>query len=186
MVTVDTRLVGVQPAVDPGCPTAHGALDEGKISTWATLFGREYGVDPELVMAVIAVESNFDPKATSPRGARGLMQLLPETAKRFEVRDIGDPIQNIRGGIAYLRWLIERYEGRLRLVLAAYNAGEQAVEQYNRIPPYDETRHYVLRILVRYGARKLILPIKPLPIEELGPRFTERALEQKVLFVDSD
>jgi hypothetical protein len=185
VVTVDTRLVGVQPAADPECPTAHGALDEETIDTWVTLFAREYGVDPELVTAVIAVESNFNPKAESPRGARGLMQLLPETAKRFEVRDIWDPIQNIRGGIAYLRWLIEHYNGRLRLVLAGYNAGEQAVEQYGRIPPYEETRHYVTRILIRYGLQHLILPINPLPIEELGPRFTEAALEQNLLFVSS-
>ncbi len=183
---VDPRLVGVRPSIDPDCPTEQGTPDQAVIETWVELFAREYGVDPELVMAVMAVESNFNPRAQSARGARGLMQLLPVTAKRFGVRDIWDPIQNIRGGIAYLRWLNERYAGRLRLVLAAYNAGEQAVEHYKRIPPYDETKHYVLRILARYGARRLIQPVEPLPIAELGPGFTEEALEQKQLVLSSD
>ncbi len=184
-VAVDSRLAGVKPAIDPDCPTVQGTPDQAEIETWVRLFAREYGVDPNLVLAVMAVESNFNPRALSPKGARGLMQLLPVTAKRFGVQDISDPVQNIRGGISYLRWLIEQYSGRLRLVLSAYNAGEQAVEHYNRIPPYDETRHYVMRILVRYGTRHLILPVDPLPIAELGPGFTEGATDLNLL-VTSD
>jgi TPR repeat protein len=184
-VAVDSRLVGVKQAIDPDCPTEHGTPDQAVIETWVELFAREYGVDPDLVLSVMKVESNFNPRALSPKGARGLMQLLPATAKRFGVQDIWDPVQNIRGGISYLRWLIEQYSGRLRLVLSAYNAGEQAVEHYNRIPPYDETKRYVMRILVRYGTRHLILPVDPLPIAELGPGFTEDATRTNLL-VTSD
>jgi TPR repeat protein len=185
-VAVDTRLVGVKPSIDPDCPRVQGTPDQAVIETWVELFAREYGVDPELVLAVIAVESNFNPRALSPKDARGLMQLLPATAKRFGVQDIWDPVQNIRGGVSYLRWLIERYAGRLRLVLAAYNAGEEAVEEYNRIPPYDETKRYVMRILIRYGARRLIHPVDPLPIAELGPGFTGDALGLNLVVVSSD
>jgi len=175
------RLADVKPAADPDCPTVQGTPDQAVIKTWVNLFAREYGIDPDLVLAVMAVESNFNPRALSPKGARGLMQLLPVTAKRFGVQDIWDPVQNIRGGISYLRWLIEEYSGRLRLVLSAYNAGEQAVEHYNRIPPYDETKRYVMRILVRYGTRHLLLPVDPLPIAELGPGFTEDAAGRNLL-----
>lgn len=182
---VDSRLAGVEPAIDPDCPAVQGTPDQAEIKTWVRLFAREYGVDPNLVLAVMAVESNYDPRALSPKGARGLMQLLPVTAKRFGVQDIWDPVQNIRGGVSYLRWLIEQYTGRLRLVLSAYNAGEEAVDRYNRIPPYDETKHYVMRILVRYGTRHLILPVDPLPIAELGPGFIEDA-SGTTLLVTSD
>jgi len=106
------------------------------------------GVDPELVHAVIRAESSYRPQALSPAGAGGLMQLMPATARRFGVTDRWSPAQNIRGGVAYLRFLIERFDGELSLVLAAYNAGEGAVAKYgNRIPPYRETRHYVRRVL---------------------------------------
>jgi soluble lytic murein transglycosylase-like protein len=93
------------------------------------------------------------------------MQLLPATAERFAVSDIWDPVQNISGGLSYLRWLMEYYSGKVRLVLSAYNAGEEAVDRYRKIPPYDETRRYVLRILVKY--RKLIHPVDPLPITDI-------------------
>lgn len=107
-----------------------------------------HDLDPELVHAVIRAESNYRSKAKSPAGACGLMQLMPATARRFGVTDIWDPEQNIRGGIAYLRFLVERFDGDLNLVLAAYNAGEGAVAKYgNRIPPYRETRTYVSRVL---------------------------------------
>jgi len=186
VVLADPRLAGVKPAIDPDCPAMQGTPDQAVIETWVKLFAREYGVDPDLVLAVMAVESNFNPRALSPKGARGLMQLLPVTAKRFGVQDIWDPVQNIRGGISYLRWLIEEYSGRLRLVLSAYNAGEQAVEHYNRIPPYDETKHYVMRILVRYGTRHLILPVDPPPIAELGPGFTGETAGRSQFVVTSD
>jgi Transglycosylase SLT domain/Sel1 repeat len=106
----------------------------------------EYGLQPHLVWTVIATESNFDASAVSPKNAQGLMQLIPDTARRFGVRQILDPVDNIRGGMAYLRWLLARFEGDLRLVAAAYNAGEGAVERYLGVPPFAETRLYVLKI----------------------------------------
>lgn len=114
---------------------------------------RHSGIDANLILAVIDAESGFDPRARSGKGARGLMQLLPATAKRFGVTDIWDPEQNIRGGIAYLQWLLARFDGDLALALAGYNAGEHRVLQYGGVPPYVETRAYVERILRDYGRR---------------------------------
>ncbi|MGP1718668.1 MAG: transglycosylase SLT domain-containing protein [Methylophilus sp.] len=109
-----------------------------------------YGVDVDFAMAVIAVESGFNPKATSRKKAQGLMQLLPDTQARFHVKDAYDPEQNIKGGLSYLRWLIGYFKGDVELVAAAYNAGENAVQRHQGIPPYPETRNYVKRIAVYY------------------------------------
>ena len=106
----------------------------------------EYRVSPSLALAIIRAESNFDPNARSPKNAQGLMQLIPETSARFNVKKPFDPIQNVRGGLAYLRWLLAYFKGNVALVAAAYNAGEGAVEKYLGIPPYAETRAYVQRI----------------------------------------
>ena len=120
-----------------------------------------YGVDPLLIKAVIKTESNFDPYAVSNKGACGLMQLIPETAARFGVSDVYDPKANIYGGTQYLSWLMAYFQGDLELVLAAYNAGENAVEKYNRqIPPYKETINYVKKVfkfLDYYKSRPLSL-----------------------------
>ena len=110
-----------------------------------------YGLDPNLVEAVIATESNFNPWAVSPKGARGLMQLMPSTAQRFGVKNIHDPSQNIQGGVQYLRYLLDLFGGDLVLTLAAYNAGEGIVQNLGRVPNYQETRQYVDRVLARYG-----------------------------------
>lgn len=105
-------------------------------------------VQPELLRAVIVVESGFDPDAMSNKGARGLMQLMPATARAYGAKDAGDPNQNIHAGARYLRDLMNRYEDDLELTLAAYNAGETAVERYGRaIPPYEETRRYVPKVM---------------------------------------
>ena len=114
----------------------------------------KYEVDPDLVFSVVAAESNFNPKALSRRNAHGLMQLLPETAKRLGVKDIYDPAQNIDGGTRYLRDLLKLYDGDLALTLAAYNAGPAAVQRYGRIPPYNETIKYVRAIRKTYALRK--------------------------------
>lgn len=160
------QLAGETPTHDPACPASRDDPDRETINTWVKLLAPEYGIDPRLVLALIKVESNFNPRALSPSNAHGLMQLIPATARRFGVTDIWDPVQNISGGLSYLRWLMEYYSGKLRLVLSAYNAGEQAVDRNNKVPPYDETKRYVLRILVKY--RKYIHPVDPLPITEAG------------------
>jgi len=112
---------------------------------------REHGVHPDLAYAVAAVESSFDPQARSPKGALGLMQLMPETALRFGVGDALDPADNVRGGVRFLRYLLDLFGGDLRLALAAYNAGENAVLAIGRVPPYQETRVYVAKVMRRFG-----------------------------------
>ena len=112
---------------------------------------RSHGVDAALVHAVITAESGYNPSAVSRAGARGLMQLMPDTAKRFGVRDIMDPAENIQGGVKYLSELLAMFNGNKELALAAYNAGENAVIRAgNRIPQYPETMHYVPKVLGFY------------------------------------
>jgi soluble lytic murein transglycosylase-like protein len=112
---------------------------------------QQYSVDPHLVRAIITVESNFDPHAVSRAGAQGLLQLMPDTAARYRVEDPFDPHANLEGGIRYLRDLLRLFPSDLRHVLAAYNAGEGAVQQYGGISPYPETQRYVERVLALYG-----------------------------------
>jgi soluble lytic murein transglycosylase-like protein len=106
-----------------------------------------YTLAPELVESVIRVESNFEPRAVSPKGARGLMQLMPATAARLGVRNVFDVRENIEGGVRHLRYLVDLYQGNLAFALAAYNAGVDAVARYGGIPPFAETQAYVARIL---------------------------------------
>jgi soluble lytic murein transglycosylase-like protein len=109
---------------------------------------KKYAVDEALVKAVIKAESDFDPQAVSKKGAQGLMQLMPETARDLSVSNPFHPIQNMEGGIRYLRRLLDQFQGNLHLTLAAYNAGENAVVKYNNsVPPFEETRTYVKRVL---------------------------------------
>lgn len=117
---------------------------------------QKYNLNPDLVKAIIKVESNYNPNAISPKGAQGLMQLMPGTAKRFGVNNPFDPQENIVGGVKYLRFLYDLFQGDLELVLAGYNAGEQRViEHKNRIPPIVETQQYVERVLNLSGLSSL-------------------------------
>lgn len=152
------RFVGETASPLPACMNPPRPVEEEEAFEAATpmqhkVFGivrklaPEYGVSPRLVMAVIRAESNFDPGAVSVKNAQGLMQLIPETSVRFNVRKPFDPEQNIRGGLSYLRWLLAYFEGNVALVAAAYNAGEGTVNRYRGIPPYPETRDYVKRIM---------------------------------------
>ena len=111
----------------------------------------QFQVNPKLALAIIAVESNFNTVALSNKNAMGLMQLIPDTARRFGVRNAFDPQQNIRGGMAYLRWLLAYYQGDVRLVAAAYNAGEGNVDKHRGVPPFAETQEYVRRVVARFG-----------------------------------
>lgn len=110
----------------------------------------EYGIEPRLALAIARTESNFNPNAVSAKNAQGLMQLIPETAVRFNVKKPFDPEQNVRGGLAYLRWLLAYFRGDVALAAAGYNAGEGAVNRFLGIPPYAETRGYVQRILAAF------------------------------------
>jgi len=119
------------------------------------LMSQRHGLDVALVKAVIHTESGFNPKARSPKSAMGLMQLIPDTARRFGVNDAYDPVQNIAGGTQYLSELINMFDGNVAYALAGYNAGEHRVKQYGGIPPFEETQHYVRRVMSlarQYGA----------------------------------
>lgn len=116
---------------------------------------RRHSIRPALVRAVIQVESGFNPRAVSPKGAMGLMQLMPATARQFNVDNPFDPEENVRGGVSYLRQLLDRYDGNESLALAAYNAGPNAVDRYGQaVPPYRETKNYVSRISEMAGASR--------------------------------
>ena len=112
-------------------------------------------VDPDFINSVIKAESSFNPRARSPKGAQGLMQLMPATAARLGVMDAYEPGVNIEGGTRYLRQLLEQYHGDAIKALAAYNAGPQRVEQYRGVPPYRETRNYVRRVIIDFNRKKL-------------------------------
>jgi len=132
-----------------------GKIDVAQRRQLAPLVGvvaREHGLDAALLHAVITVESGYNARALSPKGAAGLMQLMPDTAERYAVRNVWDPRENLRGGARYLRDLIALFGSDLPLALAAYNAGEGAVQQAgNKMPPYAETRSYVPRVLAHYA-----------------------------------
>ena len=112
---------------------------------------QRHGVEAELVRAVIKVESDFNAQARSNKGAQGLMQLMPETARLHNVADAYNPLENIDGGVRHLRLLMDQYRGDLELVLAAYNAGVNAVEKYRGVPPFGETKEYIRRVLSFYS-----------------------------------
>jgi hypothetical protein len=158
-------LARAEPREDDNCRRLLQArnADRGWVEDGVRSRAPDYGLDPELVLAVIAAESAFDPAAESPKGAKGLMQLMPATARRFGVRDIWDPTDNLHGGMAYLRWLLRHYRGDVTLTLAAYNAGEGAVARYGGVPPYQETRHYIRRVRQDY-------PEASHPVPDASPR----------------
>jgi soluble lytic murein transglycosylase-like protein len=121
-----------------------------KIATW-------HNVDPQFALSIVTVESAFKTTARSSANAMGLMQLIPATAERFNVKDAFDASQNVKGGVRYLRWLLDRYHGEIELVAAAYNAGEGAVDKYKGIPPYKETQNYVAKVLHHYPHKNHVL-----------------------------
>ena len=130
-------------------PAAAGSPDS-LIQLLVNSISSKHGVDPQLVNAVIKTESNFNRFAVSSKGALGLMQLIPETGRRFGVRYFFDPQQNIEGGVRYLKFLLEKFNGNIELSLAAYNAGENVVARFGRVPPIRETQDYVRKIRAIY------------------------------------
>lgn len=138
------------PGVVPVAPSDSSLERFRRYDEWIRQAGTLYQIPEELVRAVIKVESDYDPRAVSPVGALGLMQLMPETAQRMQVRDATDPRENIFGGVRYLRVLANLFNGDLALTVAGYNAGEGAVIRYGGVPPYDETQDYVVKVLTYY------------------------------------
>jgi hypothetical protein len=145
------RLLGVVSGTDVGWLRLPGGDPNGYAIEIRGAADR-YGVPARLVSAIIRVESAFNPRAISPKGARGLMQLMPETASVLGVRNMFDPYENIDGGVRHLRGLIDRFANNLPLAVAAYNAGEKAVTTYQGIPPFPETQDYVTRVLRLFDA----------------------------------
>lgn len=129
---------------------AEAPVEPGDLRALAAAAARRHGLDEGLVLAVVGVESAFRPDAVSPKGAQGLMQLMPGTARELGVKDALDPAQNLDGGSRHLKGLVARYDGDLEKALAAYNAGAGAVARHGGIPPYRETRDYVKKVLKRY------------------------------------
>ena len=144
--------------LSPAGSNGNAFYERGSIFEIVDRLAPQYHIETDLAMAFIKVESNFNPRATSPKNAQGLMQLIPATAKRFHVKNPYNPEDNIKGGLAYLQWLMAYFEGDVRLVAAAYNAGENAVDRYKGVPPYPETRRYVTKIYNLY--RKSIHPFR--------------------------
>ena len=160
-----TNLVNNAPS--PVAPVIPGGTDvlamdmPVPLKTLVDTIAQTHGVDPALVRAVMKTESNFNRWAVSKKGALGLMQLIPETGRRFGVQDFFDPQQNVDGGVRYLRFLLEKFNGNLDLSLAAYNAGENLVGKLGRIPPIPETANYVRRVRAIYKTKAA--PVVPAP-----------------------
>ncbi|MBK1730275.1 lytic transglycosylase domain-containing protein [Thiococcus pfennigii] len=151
------RLLAYSRVTASGTPKASGSLAERRAGYDGVVrsMALRYRLSPELLHAVIRAESAYDPSAVSSAGAIGLMQLIPATAERYEVRDIWNPVENVRGGAAYLRDLLDLFDEDLSLALAGYNAGENAVIRHGRkIPPYPETQTYVRKVLQFYWAER--------------------------------
>lgn len=156
----DVYAIATIPGQDWDARVHTDTPERKQIASWVRTLAPDYGLDPNLILAIIQTESNFNPRARSPKNAQGLMQLLPSTAARFGVKDTADPVQNLHGGMAYVRWLLSFFQGDLRLTLAGYNAGERAVEKYLGVPPYRETQNYIRKVLRAYG-RDSHPPIEP-------------------------
>lgn len=139
--------------IGPGLTRGPALISPGRqaVESLIERLAPEYALDPALVKQVVAAESAYRSDARSPKNAQGLMQLIPATAQRFGVQNPWDAEQNLRGGMAYLRWLLGQFRGDVRLALAGYNAGEGAVARHGGLPPYAETRQYVAGIIGRYG-----------------------------------
>ncbi|HEY6122094.1 MAG TPA: lytic transglycosylase domain-containing protein, partial [Pyrinomonadaceae bacterium] len=154
-------------AANKPTPIIAGSINSGTDPAWSTgnnrvdslvrFYGNKYGVDPYLIYCLMSQESRFAANATSPKGAQGLMQLMPGTATRYGVTNPYDISQSIMGGTRYLKDLLEMFNGRVDLALAGYNAGENAVIKHGySVPPYDETRNYVRLIIARYGKKRMV------------------------------
>ena len=156
----------VRVLVTPSAPTAAA---RASFDSAVDRIAAEQALPPELIHSVIQAESNYNPFAVSPKGALGMMQLIPETARRFGVSYAFNPVENIRGGAKYLKYLVDLYHGDYRLALAAYNAGEGAVAKHGGVPPYAETRKYVDSVQKPFAGAATNHAEKPVP-QSAGPK----------------
>ena len=157
-----SAIVRFEEASVPSAPVAAPEPPES-LDAFIKTLAAQSGLPPELIHSVIAAESAYDPAAVSPKGAVGLMQLMPQTARELRVEDRADPKENVRGGTEYLKQLLDRYQAApdaLPLALAAYNAGPAVVERYNGVPPYRETRLFVRRVIERFLALTAFEPAR--------------------------
>jgi len=158
--------------VDSPLPPAVNSAPDDDLDAVVSAASKRNNIDPDLVNSLILAESGFDPNAVSPKGAQGLMQLMPRTAAQMGVQNAMDPAANVEGGTRYLGELLSRYHNDLSKALAAYNAGPNRVEQYHGVPPYPETRAYVARIIHDFNRKK---DVQRLPLEDPG---SSRPLDQ--------
>jgi len=168
IVSFDRQEVPLPPP--PPVPAAQAATRED-VDRWVNSASDQHRVDPDLIRSVIKAESGFNPRAVSPKGAQGLMQLMPSTANQLGVKDAFAPGENIEGGTRYLRDLLVLYNNDMAKALAAYNAGPQRVAQYNGVPPYRETHAYVARVIKDFNRTKLAAraAAKPKPQAAASP-----------------
>ena len=165
------------PALEEPDPFLGLSPQQQKIADAVIRVAPRFGIEPRLALAVVAVESNFVPTARSVKDARGLMQLIPDTAERFNVRNPYNVDENVRGGLTYLRWLLAYYKGQVALAAAAYNSGEATVDRYRGIPPYPETREYVKRVLALFRKdshpydSRVVAPSPMLALPDAPPTF---------------
>lgn len=157
LVRVPVKTAAPSPSLVPKAPIAKEPLEQA-----IDRAAEDQGIHPSFVHAVIRAESNYNPGAISPKGAQGLMQLMPQTARRFGVKNSFDPLDNLQGGVRYLRFLLDTY-GDAGLTLAAYNAGEGAVDRYRGVPPYSETREFVRRVNRFYGSKRQQASVRTTP-----------------------
>jgi soluble lytic murein transglycosylase-like protein len=149
------QIASIEPDDAPAAPPAVAPPATADVARLVGEAGDRHRIDPDLISSIINAESGFNPHARSPKGAQGLMQLMPGTASKLGVADAFDPGSNVDGGTRYLRELLGRYNGDMVKALAAYNAGPHRVEQYHGVPPYRETRAYVARIVQDFNRKKL-------------------------------